>query len=220
GAITPATDLDGTRQEVGHTNPFFLPDGRHFLFLATSPQGNAVRLGSLDARTSEVITPSESKAAYAAGRLFFMREGALLALPFDAPTLKASGEARAVAQDISFTRANGAAAFSVSSDGSLAYRMGTTASPTQLTVVDRNGRPLRTLGMAADLISPELSPDGMRLAVSVFDPSTRTRDIWIHDLRRDIRSRFTVNAGEDYTATWSPEGTRLAYSASRSTPYL
>jgi serine/threonine protein kinase len=220
GAITPATDLDATRQEVGHTHPFFLPDGRHFLFLATSPQGNTVRLGSLDARTSEVITASESKAAYAAGQLLFMREGALLALPFDAQTLKVSGEARAVAQDISFTRANGAAAFSVSPDGSLAYRMGTAASPTQLTVVDRNGKPLRTFGMAADLTSPELSPDGSRLAVSVLDPSTRTRDIWIHDLRRDIRSRFTVNAGEDYTATWSPDGTRLAYSASRSTPYL
>src|SRR4029079_7973673 len=36
GPATPATTLDRTRAETAHVWPHFLPDGRHFLYVARS----------------------------------------------------------------------------------------------------------------------------------------------------------------------------------------
>ena len=140
GVPAAATTLDTGRKEVGHTHPWFLPDGRHFLFLATSAQGNTLRVGGLDDGTTALIGPAESKAVYGDGQILFIKEGALIRQPFDVAQLKVSGDARVVAPDVSFTRANGAAAFTVSSTGVLVYRTGAAASPTILTIVNRNGR--------------------------------------------------------------------------------
>jgi eukaryotic-like serine/threonine-protein kinase len=52
GATTPATKLDESRSEASHRWPYFLPDGRHFLYLARSiPSVNsqqAIYAGALD----------------------------------------------------------------------------------------------------------------------------------------------------------------------------
>jgi Tol biopolymer transport system component len=73
-------------------------------------------------------------------------------------------------------------------------------------------------GEPLDQTALELSPDAARVAISVVDASRRTRDIWIHDLKRNVRARYTFDAGEDWTSTWSPDGTRLAFSAGRPSP--
>jgi Tol biopolymer transport system component len=75
---------------------------------------------------------------------------------------------------------------------------------------------LGTVGDKADQTELQLSPDGARAAVSVLDPARRTRDIWIYDLARNgLRTRFTFDAGEDWTSAWSPDGRTLIFSAGR-----
>src|SRR5207248_10255320 len=51
GTPTILTELDRARGETGHLHPHFLPDGRHFLYLAVSshPQDTAIYAASLDA---------------------------------------------------------------------------------------------------------------------------------------------------------------------------
>ena len=56
-----------------------------------------------------------------------------------------------------------------------------------------------------------LSPDGSRVAFMVMMGATGTYDIWIYDLARDLRTRFTFDDGLDWWPAWSPDGERIIY---------
>jgi Tol biopolymer transport system component len=43
------------------------------------------------------------------------------------------------------------------------------------------------------------------------------RDIWVMDLARGVPLRITFDAGNDWTASWSPDGTRIAFGSTRAT---
>ena len=223
GTPSPVTKLDATKKELGHTRPWFLPDGRHFLYytatVSEDPMGGGIYVGSLDDPTEKTaVGPAESKAVYADGYVLFVRQGVLLAQPFDAARRRTTGDPVVVAQNLLTNRATGAATFAVSSTGVLAYRNGTAAALTQLALVDRDGKHLGTVGERTDESALELSPDGGRVAVSVFDPLRRSRDIWMHDLNRGIRTRFTFDAGDEWSAVWSSDGGSLTFSAGRPSP--
>src|SRR5262249_49023001 len=98
--------------------------------------------------------------------------------------------------------------FSVSANGSLAYRNGAGFGRSEMVWLDRNGKRLGTVGEPADYSNPALSPDEKQLAVSRTDPQTKTRDIWLFDLTRGTSSRFTFDPAEDLNPTWSPDGSR------------
>lgn len=87
----PPTTLDVSKKELSHRWPWFLPDGRHFLYVATSP--TTIYVGTLDSQERRRLLDSESKALYADGHLLFTRAGTLLAQPFDAAHLTITGEA-------------------------------------------------------------------------------------------------------------------------------
>ena len=87
GEPKPVTTLDNSRQETQHRWPSFLPDGRHFLYLARGPQQarNAVFVGSLDGSEVQQLVSADSPAVYAPpGYLLYVREGTLMAQLFDA----------------------------------------------------------------------------------------------------------------------------------------
>jgi Tol biopolymer transport system component len=77
------------------------------------------------------------------------------------------------------------------------------------------GRKISALGGHAEYDDVELSADGRRAAVTVVDSAVRTRDLWLVDLARDLRTRFTFNPADDNTAIWSPDGSRVVYASSR-----
>src|SRR5262249_34685515 len=81
GKAVPVTKLDQSWHETSHRYPFFLPDGKHFLFtslnLTASPQDEANRLyvGSVDGSPSKPVMPLSTNAAYSQGYLLYMRGG-------------------------------------------------------------------------------------------------------------------------------------------------
>ena len=163
GVPAPLSTLDKARQETTHLWPYFLPDGRHFLYLAWSAQteNRAIVVGSLDSDVTTRLMPAESMPAYAPGFLLFHRDGTLFAQPFDDNRLILSGEPVRIAEDIPFNPTNGRAAFAVSTTGMLIYRTGGGGSERRLTWVDRDGKSLGTAGgPAVDYQNPELSPNG------------------------------------------------------------
>jgi Tol biopolymer transport system component len=205
--------------ETGRYWPQFLPDGRHYLYFsrAARPENGGIYVASLDSSDRKRIAASDSNAAYApSGHLLFPRGGALLAQAFDVESLELSGEAFRVAERLAlFAAVLTGAAYSVSSNGVLAWRTGSTMVRRQLTWFDRSGRTLATLGEPADYSNPALSPDDRRLAVCRTDSGTRTRDLWVFDLVRGGRSKLSPNPADDCNPAWSPDGTRIAFTSDR-----
>src|SRR5262249_1634806 len=111
-------------QDSRAREPYFLPDGRHYLFVASSPgaSSSAIYAGSIDSKGATRLITAESNAVYAdPGYLLYHREGTLYAQPFDARRLSLSGEAIRLADKIPFGT-TGAAAFAASQTGILIYR--------------------------------------------------------------------------------------------------
>jgi Tol biopolymer transport system component len=93
------------------------------------------------------------------------------------------------------------------------YQPSLTERRSRLVVVGRSGAELRTLSDDGDYSNVELSPDNSRLAVSLADPSTRTRDIWVVDVTRGVRSRVTFDPSNERSAVWSRDGKSLVYTS-------
>ena len=221
---TPAsvTELDKPRGEESHRWPFFLPDGRHFLYLArglrdTSTQSRiaAIRVASLDSKRSEILLRTNANAVYVPPRhLLFWREGTLVAQPFDPKARRLTGDAFPVAGRVSRSQTGGVI-FSASESGLLAYHGGGDLGFSQLIWYDRGGRQLETVGVPAEILRPRLSHDGTRVAVEISDRENGTRDIWIHDLSRRAQSRFTFDTTHDNGPIWSPDDSRILFSSAR-----
>ena len=127
GPPTPLTRFDPARGETSHRWPFFLPDGRHFLYVVASfggrREGMGVYVGSLDSEEETFLVSANSRVAYAPpGYLLFARERTLLAQPFDWDGARIMGDPLPVAEQIQYFPQNYNTLFSVSENGTLLYQ--------------------------------------------------------------------------------------------------
>ncbi len=217
---TPAlvAAADAARQEIGYANPQFLPDGRHFLFRASTSAGSVgyVETGSLDSPKTERLFQSAANALYAPpGYLFYVSQGTLVAQAFDASGLKITGPAVPVSTGVGVT-AGGYGFFSVSQTGALAYQTAPNGFTSQMTWYNREGEKLGSVGEPGRYSSSALSPDGTRLAVGVGDAGAR--DIWVYDLKRGTESRLTAGSGDNFNPLWSADGNRIIFTSNRAGP--
>ena len=222
GAPRPVTSLDPARGEVAHILPQFLPDGRHFLYLAASsrPGESSIRMGSLDSQDSKVLLSADTSAAYApvlpghSSSLLFVSDGSLLAQPFDPTRAVLSGARTVLVPQIRYQRWH-QPGFSVSSNGVLLYQSGS-AEDRQLAWFDRRGRLLQTIGPRNSYEAFNLSPDQTSIAiVRNDDPATIMPTIWIMDLSRQSavsRLSGTGVAEANFSPVWSPDGRELLFS--------
>lgn len=76
GTAVPATVLSGDSPSLGHRFPWFLPDGRHFLYTDSQQGQIPVRVGSLDepGRPGKLVARVNSTVQYAQGNLLYLRE--------------------------------------------------------------------------------------------------------------------------------------------------
>jgi len=193
-------------------NPSFLPDGRHVLFRV---QGSTpgMFVGTLGSDVVSRVLKEDYHARYASGHLLYVKEGTLLAQPFDPSTLSTSGDPSAVVEHVSYSSVLGA--FSVSPNGVLTYRNAVSSGDDlQLTWVDRTGKSIGTVGAAGAYYGVDLAPDGQRIAVHRH--VEEGGDIWVVDSERGTMSRLTLDSSHDNVApVWSPDGRRIAYSSQR-----
>jgi Tol biopolymer transport system component len=217
GEATPVTTLDQSRQETAHRYPYFLPDGRHFLYLAGSPQQeeSGIYIGSVDSKESKFLLRADSNVVYAPPDfLLFGREQTLMAQPFDVKKLQITAEPFPIVEQVGRWTFISFMTFSVSENGVLSYRSGGIAN-SRLVWFDRAGKKLGEVGEPGEYSNPALSPDERRLAVCVFDRQSMKRDIWIGDLTRGTTSRFTFDPADDTNPVWSPDGSRIIFTSER-----
>jgi serine/threonine protein kinase len=203
--------------EEAHRWPYFLPDGRHFIFLgdAGTTEGHHIRVGSLDSAETQILFSAVSRIVYSpAGYVLFVSKGALVAQAFDARRLKLSGEPIAIGEHIIDVGENHDFDFSVSDNGVLAYQTGNSNS--QLVWFDRTGKKLEAVGGPDRYASFVLSPDGQRVAFGLFDADGRESDIWLLDLSRGAaKSRMTFAPSSEGAPVWSPDSTQLVIISNR-----
>jgi eukaryotic-like serine/threonine-protein kinase len=214
GEVKPVTRLDASRKEGFHGLPVFLPDGNRFLYAAAGgvPDTSGIYVASLDSKTAPTrVVPLSivrfTGMAYAPpGYLVYAVEGKLIAHRFDPEAAKVEGDPMTLSDDID-------GGFAVTDTGLLTFRKNapSNASNKQLTWFDREGRQVQQIGAMANYGGIELSPTGDRLAVDIV--TDNNRDIWVIDLARNVPSRITFDPANDWTASWSPDGSRLTFAS-------
>ena len=220
GSPVEITKRDSSRFETSHRWPVFLPDGKHFLYLAANFTGrqenNAIYLGALDSQERRLLVSTSANAAYAEpGYLLYLRDKSLVAQPFDARRYVLSGEPHTMSDEVLYLPGVYRAVFSVSSGAVLVTQTGKGASLSQLTWFDRSGKPGGTVGVPGSYNNVRLSPDGRRIAEDQTDADGRNIDVWIHEPARGAATRLTFDPALDQTPIWSPDGKQILYSSNR-----
>lgn len=215
GAASPATTPDSAK-EGSHRFPWFLPDGRHFLFENLQPGSYDanIQVASLDSSEAKTVVRARSNVVYAGGRLLFLREDTLMAQPFDAKRLVTTGGAVPVAEQVGHALGHAVGLFSASRNGLLVYQVASKGGMGKLTWIDRSGKSSGTLAESADFANVEFSPAQKALAAAV-DDTISNRDLWIYDVERGLRTRFTFDPATDDHPVWSPDGRTIAFGSNR-----
>lgn len=220
GTPTQITSPDTSRGETSHRWPMFLPDGKHFLYLAFnvswSSDTNSLYVGSLDSDERQFVTKAGANAAYVPpGFLLFYRDKTLFAQHFDPHQLALTGEPVAILKDLQYLPRIARAAFAASDNRVALAQISGQASLSRLAWFDRKGNELGTVGKPDVYANVSLAPDGKLLAVDKTDLSSQNADVWIYDLLRDGTKRLTFDPAVDAMPVWSPDGSRLVFSSSR-----
>ena len=220
GAPVEVTKLDESRLETSHRWPVFLPDGRHFLYLAANFAGhfdkNEIYLGALDSNERHPIVSASANVAYSdPGYLLYWRDNALVAQKFDARSYVLSGEVRTISDEVQYLPQIDLALFGVAGKGTLVAQTGKGAAKSQLKWFDRSGKEVGAVGPSGIYANPTLSPDGRRVAFDQPNPDGRNSDIWIRELSTDAVMRFTFGPGQNQVPVWRPDGNRVVFAANQ-----
>ena len=203
----------GRRQAV---HPDFLPSGaaaQSILFAAGSTFDAEMVVLDLETGEQQILGAGDFPRYSRSGHIIYQtnaREGGLWALPFSIRTLQPTGEAFPIARNAGFP--------SIADDGTLVYvDFGAVGGGRQLVWMDREGRRLGTVGQPQDGIrNIDLSADETRVAVTAAE--TGHNEIWVHEVKRPIKTRITFSSGETGVAVsshWSPSGSDLLFASRR-----
>ena len=219
GTPIPVTSLDPGKGDTTHRWPQFLPDGRHFLYLAGTPltprenPTNVVMLGSLDSKESKLLLHTHEQAMYVSGHILFLRLSTLMAQPFDLKRMELTAEALPIADPVQGNELTLNAMFSASENGLLAYLEGANSASRELIWLDRNGKKVGEVAGPDAYVSPRVSPDGKKLLYTLVSPYY---EVWSYDMATGVKTRLTFGSTSgraSLSAVWHPDGQRFAFTS-------
>jgi Tol biopolymer transport system component len=220
GTPQVVTELDQKRGEYTHRYPQVLPGADAVLFMSNldlKGEG-AIEVQSFKTGKRKTLVQSGAYGRYLpSGHLVYIHRGTLFAAAMDAGRLELTGSPVPVLEDVAFLPGTGTAAFTFSQSGMFLY----VATPPEdqmrpIGVMDEKGK-VELLPVAkARYTRPRVSPDGMRLAVTIEAGSAA--NIWIYEWGSQRFSRFAFLNGNSENPVWSPDGKYLAFSSDAPTP--
>lgn len=195
--------------------PYFLPDGEHFVYQASSTHSidRDLVLTSLAGKARTVLLHNVSQVrSVGSDRLLYVRDGKLLAQRYDLSRGVLQGEPVTVADNVAYFYPTAHADFDAVSTGMVVYRGN--ESIHRLSILDRTGIERKLLDdQSGRFFDVGLSRDGKTAAVSIFSRENGLSDIWFYDLARGVRDRFTHEPGMEFSPVWSPDGRWIIYSS-------
>ncbi|HXW61947.1 MAG TPA: protein kinase [Candidatus Acidoferrales bacterium] len=217
GTPIPVTSLDPGKGVTTNRWPQFLPDGRHFIYVAGTPltpkenPTNAILLGSLDSKEVKLLLHTHASAEYVLGHILFLRQSTLMAQPFDLKRMDLTGEAFPIADPVQEMELTLKSMFSASDYGLLAYLEGTSSASRELVWLDRSGKKVGEVPGADTYMVPRISPDGKRVLYTLVSP---WYEVWTYDVALGVKTRLTFGNSSgraSLSPLWSPDGRRIAY---------
>jgi eukaryotic-like serine/threonine-protein kinase len=217
GTPQPLTER---KDERSHRWPELLPGNRVLLYtIAKGGSWDDAQIIGLRLDTGErrvVIDGGTAPRYLPTGHLVYVHGGALMAVPFDAPRMQVTGTAVPIVQGILMEARDGAAQFSVSQNGTLAYIPSNVSSTDRRIVwVDRDGsaEPLRAPVRAYE--HPRLSPDGKKVVLGIAGDSP---NLYIYDIAANSLKQFTTEAN-NAMPIWTPDGKRITFRSTKGGPW-
>jgi eukaryotic-like serine/threonine-protein kinase len=207
--------------EAQHGYPQVLPGGTRILFSILRNNSWHLAIVPLEGGEWRLLgngrVVGEGAQYLSTGHVVYAQSGGLVATPFDPGAGDLDQPPVPLLERIETSRFGGAAFAIAAAAGTLAYvPAGTTVTDRTLLRVDREGRAAPLIESRAAYEYPALSPDGRRAAVMIA--SEVGSDIWIIDLARATRTRFTAG-GIGAFPVWGPDGSKLAFQSTAPGPF-
>ena len=216
GTPVELTTPDRALGELGHWWPQILPGGKEVLFTNFSTPIDRARISVLSLETGEQrdVVPGAIFGRYLpTGHLVFVRSQTLMAVPFDVSRLEVTGTAVPIVEDVAMGPEQGSAGIAFSDNGIMAYVPASVWNAKSLLLwVDRAGNEELVIETPDLYESPQLSPDGRRLAYTIYRGN---RDVVVRDIARGVSTPLARGAAAEFGPLWTPDGERVIYQSDR-----
>ena len=194
----------------------FLPDGKHFIYLARTslttddPQAKVYAQSRDGGAPIELLT-SQSRAIAAPGYLLFAQRQNLFAQRMDWKRLRKIGEPLLLAHNVAASPAYlGTSEFTASQNGVLIYGTAEGSSFDRLNWYARDGSKIGSLDPVIDYQQFTLSPDGTHLALNSFHQHA-TGSLWLIDIASNTTTPLTNDPHAQSDPVWSPDSRYVAF---------
>jgi len=207
--------------ELQHAYPQWLADGTRALFSVRRENGWHLALLTLNTGGWQILgngrVIGEGAQYVPTGHLVYAQSGALVATPFN-PSNAALDQPPVPLLERVERSQFGATYFAFAADAGTLVYVPTNTMVTGRTLVraDRDGRLTPLIDARAAYEYPAVSRDGRRIAVTI--ESEMGSDVWIVDLDRSTRVRFT-SGGTSAFPVWTPDGSKLAFQSTGLGPW-
>ncbi len=216
GNCQDLTTPDRSKGEFLHELPQVLPGGDSVLFTIlrgfTTNQAAVAALSLKTGKWQTVLHDGTNPHYVPGGYLVYARAGSMMAAPFDLSSLKLTGPPAPVLDDLMANSEDGAAQFTFSQDGTLAYVAGNEAEARRkVALVDRDGKAQFLTPSEGAYEDLDLSPDGRRIAMTIQGTAWH---VWIYDIPRGTLTRLTFE-NDNRDPFWSSDGKHVVYTSYR-----